>query len=177
MGDAMSRLRRNAGFTLLELMMVVAIIGIGAAVTGFSIRGMLPDLRLKAAVRDMMSDMNAARLRAIRENSRVVMGFDTAANSYTVFIDDGGGTPANAANNTLDAGETVVKTVAMPLQVEMYEVAMGAATWVRFNGQGWPNVGGNVHLRNSDDNYRGVVVSMAGKVRVSESYDGGTTWN
>lgn len=172
MGRTINTIRKNGGFTILELMVVVAIIGIGAAVTGFSIRDMLPDMRLKAAARDVMSDLNAARLRAVRENKRVVVRFDTNADRYTVFIDD------QPANNVLDDGETVLKTVSLPEQVTLHSAAIGgAAQWIRFNGEGWPNAAGNVRLRSSDGHYRGVVISMAGKVRINASEDGGTTWN
>jgi prepilin-type N-terminal cleavage/methylation domain-containing protein len=173
MGDAMMRLRGNSGFTMLELLTVVAVLAIGAAVTAFSLNKMLPDLRLKAAVRDLKSDLNLAKLVAIRNNTFVSILFDTDNNNYTIFQDDGsgGGTADDFVRN---GAEPLIKTVDIPKNVSMYDASFdGVGPKFQFNALGVSDAGtGHVYMSNNKGNYRGVTVVLSGKVQIQTSADG-----
>ncbi|MDD3951718.1 MAG: GspH/FimT family pseudopilin [Desulfobacterales bacterium] len=172
----MFKIKGNSGFTLVELIVVLAVIGIGSTLAMFSIHRMLPDLRLKAAARDLQSDLNQARLRAIRENSYVSVRFDTGGNEYVVFIDDGAGGITDG-DMVLNGSETALKTVAMPKGVTMYAASFsGGVPRTRFDGRGIPNgLGGHVYMRNTGNNYRGISMTTIGKVTIQSSSNG-STW-
>ena len=167
--------KRELGFTLIELLVIIAILGILAAIAipSFSYWG--PDMRLKGAVRDLKSNMELAKLKAIRENANVALTFDTGTNSYTVFVDNGAG--GGVVNDwTPNGSEQVLTTVTLTSDVIMYEASFaGGAARVRFNSRGLPNgLGGHVYMRNTNNNYRGIVLNMVGRIRIESSTDGGS---
>jgi len=94
------------GFTLIELLVTIVVLAIVAAIAipGFS--RWLPDRRLRVAARDVYSNMQLAKLGAVRSNTDWAVVFDTGANSYFVCSDRGGDSswPATADN-------TIEKTV------------------------------------------------------------------
>ncbi len=71
------------GMTLLELLTVVAIIGIGLAIAIPAYISYLPHIRLRAAARDIASSLNAARMWAVANNSNATLIFDTTSDTYT----------------------------------------------------------------------------------------------
>lgn len=78
----MHPLNNHKGVTLIELMIVVAIIGIVAGIAVFSSRGMLEIYKLKGAARQVYSDMQLARLRAIKEGVNCALEY--AGNTYAI---------------------------------------------------------------------------------------------
>lgn len=82
-------MRRNSGFSLYELMIVIAIIGIFATVTMPAFLSWLTAHRLRGAAINLMADMEMAKIRAIRENTCVAVQFGT--NKYRIFVDNGAG--------------------------------------------------------------------------------------
>ncbi len=74
-------MRQAKGFTLLELMIVIAIIGIMAAVAIPNFRDSLPKSRVNAAARELFTEMQLARMKAISENNYYVITFDTGNKS------------------------------------------------------------------------------------------------
>ncbi len=169
---------KNRGLTILELITVITIISI-------LILFQVPDFfkwagtyKLKGTVNVMESTMQLARIRAIRENSNVVISFDPdndsmILNQYIVFVDNGSGNHFH--NSKRDRDETIVKTVIIPSGVNMYEAAFGSRRYTRFNQQGL-GLAGHVYLKNKRNNYMGIKVSVTGSIRIVKSPDGGITW-
>jgi len=80
---------KKHGYTLIELLvtMVVLAIMVTIAIPVFAV--WLPDYRLRAAARDVYSNMHLASMGAIRNNSDWAIVFDTGANRYLVCSDRG----------------------------------------------------------------------------------------
>jgi prepilin-type N-terminal cleavage/methylation domain-containing protein len=120
--------RRSAGFTAIEIMIVVAIIGIFAALAIPSWRAYQANLQLKAAARTVANAFSYARSRALATGNRHVVVFavdplspnDVCGNAIEnsqgvpvpvlVYEDNDGG----AANCCFDAGEERVAEYAVP---------------------------------------------------------------
>jgi prepilin-type N-terminal cleavage/methylation domain-containing protein len=170
-------MRTKGGFTIIELLLTVVILGIltAVAIPGFSTWA--PDYRLRGAVRVLKSDMELAKQRAIREGANVALTLDEANNTYTVFVDNGAGGGV-AGDWILNGSELVIKTVMIHPHVTMYEASFaGGAPHFRFDARGLPNgTGGHVYMRNTKNNYRGIRVNMLGRVRIESSSDGGASW-
>ena len=77
------RSRRQSGFTLIELMMVIAIVAILAKLAGPSFRTMMLNNRLAAATSDLLVDLAAARSESARQGKRVTLCISTNGTSCT----------------------------------------------------------------------------------------------
>lgn len=73
----------------MEVIIVMAIIGILSAVAIPSFLHWLPNIRLKSAARDMYSNIQKAKLGAIKENREWAVIFDPGNNSYAICDDSG----------------------------------------------------------------------------------------
>ena len=93
------------GVTLMELIVVMVIIAIGAALTVPNIGGWLPNYRLRSAARDVASTLRFAQIKAVSSNTTYQVVFDTANDSYIIqYLDTGGGWVNDGETQTLPAG-------------------------------------------------------------------------
>jgi len=80
--------KRNYGFTLLEALIVIAIIGITAVIATPSIIAMLRNIRVNGAAKNLMSELMLAKFRAISENNKYIVTFDTTNNRFSIYDDN-----------------------------------------------------------------------------------------
>ncbi len=76
------------GVTLIELIVVMVIIAIGAALTTPNIGGWLRTYRLRSATRDVASTLRLAQIKAVSANTTYQVVFDTVNNSYIIQYQD-----------------------------------------------------------------------------------------
>jgi type IV fimbrial biogenesis protein FimT len=137
-------MRSDSGITIFELTAVIGIMAILAGVAIPSFLGWLPNYRMRSAADEVLSTLQHAKLRAVRENNIVRVNFDFANDSYLAFVDNGAG--GNADNGTQEADELTVKNGRMPAGIDLQNSGLGGV--VRFTRRGFPNVGGNIVITN-----------------------------
>jgi len=158
------------GFTLVELMMVIAIIGIVAAVPAFNALEVLPRYQLHAAARDFSGNLRLARKSAIRAARNVQVVFDQSRNSYsldgrtvphsgTLESHYGGGVRFGFGRATKSAAATSSKLPSSPITFQ------GKPKLVTFNQRGLSNAG-RAYFTNKRGDCCAVVVSTSGRIRM-----------
>jgi general secretion pathway protein H len=83
----MTRSVSTSGFTLIELLVVLAILGIVLALVPPALDRLLPDLRVRAAARDLAGGLRMARSRAIQRNVEVPLVIDTGTGTWWLDAD------------------------------------------------------------------------------------------
>lgn len=176
-------MRKNSGFTLIELMIVIAIIATVLAITVPAYLTYIPAYRLNSAVEELQGSMQIARVRAIKEAASVCVSVDTGTETCTVFLDNGGPDGTGTADSNKQEGtEATIKILTMPRGIDIYDVTFTSNNNVaRFNSRGLPpnlSYAGAIRLRTGlQGRYRAVVVNIAGRPAIRTSKDNGTTWN
>jgi len=181
----MIHLKKNqSGVTLIEVVVVIALLGILAGFAYPNFKSWIPNYKLKAAARDLVSNFQRAKMEAVKRNKWVVVSFTPGTysssgmvGSYQIFVDDGTG-GGTARNFTRDGSELIITQIIMPKYVTLYAASFsGGTTAAGFDGKGLPASSriGNVKLRNNNSRYYKVTLSIAGNINVQKSNDG-TNW-
>jgi type IV fimbrial biogenesis protein FimT len=168
-------MRKDSGFSLTELMTVIAILAILSAIAIPGLIAWRNNAQLGRAARDVYSNFQKAKIEAARRNTVVTMTF--RANDYVVYLDDG--------DWNYEAGEEI----AGPIPWSSYpgvslDTAEGGGDGLSFasppnaiaftpngltrDGSIPPSLsGGTVFLNNQANKKTRIVVSPAGNVRIN----------
>ena len=158
------------GFTLIELITTLSILGIMSAIAIPSYFSWLPRHRLQTSVRKIYDDLNMAKSRAVKGNTDIGIEFNISNNTYKVFVDTDN-------DQIFDAGETVISTGTMEDGIDITESTFTANTY-GFNSRGMSagSTAGDVHMTNPSGLFMGVRVNVVGGLSIIQSMDEGTTW-
>ena len=153
-------LRQKDGFSLFELLVVVAIIAVVSAIVTPHIIGWRNSAKLRGAVGNLKGDLEMAKINAVKENNFVAVLFDPAG--YRVFVD--------RANFWIhDADEPLLRKRQLPAGVAF---DFGHPNWgftnnrTRFNSRGRAGIAGTAVIINNRGEQSHVIVSTLGRIRV-----------
>lgn len=117
------------GFTLIEMMVVVAIVGIMTALAAFSFSRLKARLTEKNFSTDLTSMLLSARMRSIAKQRNVVVVFitDNGANSGYYMLDDMSSAPGSAPTLTPLTTPTALAAVATAFTPNVSGFGLGAS--------------------------------------------------
>ena len=168
------RLAVQDGYTIIEMMVVVLIVGILSGIAITSYRGQLPQSRLREATTSLHSTINLARVMAMSQNA--TMTVQIAGGTTTIS-----GTSVTVTNpitvtvvRTLGGADSTVgaSTLSFHNDVTSLTVAPGFVSgttrpWVRFISMGFRAGTGNqlITLTNTQGRVHSVIVTPGGKAQ------------
>ena len=145
---------KNKGITLIELVVVMAIIAIGAALIAPNIGAWIPNYRLRSATRDVVSALREAQMKAVSTNTQYQVSFNPAASSYILQYQDTGGNWINQGDSQEFPSGILISGITFPGDKANFSPNSTASM-------------GNITLANSRGSSRTITLtSSTGRVRI-----------
>lgn len=144
--------QKLGGFTLLEFLVIIAIIGIIATISWSALRTLQPSWRLDGAVRDLATDLRYAQQQSVTEQVNYGIHFSSATNEYQMIRY--GTTTENVLEKSLPEG------------VNFYQITGFSDEEVVFNPYGAVKEMGSVSLINIEQKIKIIEVRPSGFVKI-----------
>jgi len=132
------------GMTLIEVLIVVALLGLLYAILSNSYQGWSEKYRVETAVKELFADLMDARGRAMLENRAHFVGITPGATPRYLIYEDTN--PAPDGNGLMDANDTLVRNVAVRYPVTMTPAGTAMLKFTR-DGLLTMNTGINGNIR------------------------------
>src|SRR3990172_442112 len=142
------------GFSLIEIIVAIAII---VTLTGIAVPvyiGMKPSIRLSGATRQIMGDLMWARMQAISQNNEFKIFFLANNYQYTILDDDNG-------DGNIDSGEL---TITKDIHDEYYDVTLTSPANPISPPRGNASPAATITLMNSHGT-KTVTIAITGRVK------------
>jgi len=147
----------HKGITLIELVIVMVIIAIGAVLLVPNIGAWLPNYRLRSGTRDVVSTLRMAQMKAVSTNMPYGVGFD--ANACQLYRSSGGLISEGAPINLPDRVQFINNTFPP-------NGALGGRPFAQFNSDSTSSSGG-VTLQGVRGSRRITLTISTGRVNVN----------
>lgn len=156
--------RSHSGFTLVEVMVTVAIIGILVALGTTSLSTLLPKMRLRSAARDVLANIEETKMAAIERGNECTIDF-SALTSYTICQENDSTAGCNATT------DIIIKTVDLASRydnhITLHAPSFSSHKYVNFDKLGLPDgTFGHVFCKNNNNSTKKIVVGFNGNVKI-----------
>ena len=155
MKKKIGNMKADAGFSLLEMMVVIGIVVILGTLVVPSFTGRMPGKRLESAAGEVNTAFKVARLTAVKENTPSLLELDVDAESYTITASG-----RLISHGNLPAG---IDLKSVFLSKQTTPVAGGLIT---FDSRGFPTPAVDVVLENTRGTAWTVEVNLTGSSRI-----------
>jgi len=160
-----NRMKDVSGFTMLEMMIIVVIIGIASAIAVPTLWGAMPRLRARGEARAVLNKIREARSRAISDGIQVGIHYDTDTREVFVYKDY-----IDPLDYTYEEGEPIIGTkYQMDERVSVIRNEFVGGTLV-FLPDGQASQSGTFTVRGGDEGgpvYTISVIGPTGRAKVS----------
>ncbi|MGE4094149.1 MAG: GspH/FimT family protein [Candidatus Binatia bacterium] len=154
----------KAGFTLLEILVVLVLLGFLAGMFALQLPMYLSQTHLHGATRRIVTDLQYIRVKAITQNRRFRVTFRPATGDYIVESDDEGRWKRQQLLSHSDE-EVPQATISLPRDIRITAINSGGD--VIFLPRGAVDGGLSVTLGTVGGTHtRRVIVNLAGRVRI-----------
>ncbi len=152
------------GFTLLELLLVIVLLGILGGLASLQVAPLLSRTRLDRGAKQVATDLQAVKMKAIAQNRSFRVTFRPGTRDYVVDKSEGSSWQRHALD-THDPGTSNDALIVLPLGVSITAVNSGGD--VIFVPRGYVDAGITITLGTvTGVERKRVVVNLAGRVRI-----------
>ncbi len=145
------------GFTLVELLVVLAIISLLLAFTPAAFNRMMPGLEVQSATRQLAASLRSARSAAIRDNTETTLTLDLEARLYRL--------------DELGREQAIDEDIEVSMLTARSELESEQTGRIRFYPDG-TSTGGRVTFAGGGAAYDVLVDWLTGRIRIIENREG-----
>lgn len=159
----MSHPDRDSGFTLVEVMVAISLVGIMMAIAVGGFRSWADASAHQGTARELQSVMRQAQQRAVTEGRAMCVDFNIPANEYNLYLG-----ACDVASRVLVSGPMKTEAPQVRLATPVFTAPSGTTTGVTFYARGtaWPGTV-KVTRDNSAKVYTLSVEGLTGRVSLS----------
>ena len=139
------------GFSLMELLIVISIIGIISLIGLPVYKSITPNIALNSSVRDMASDLRYAQQLAVTEQKIYSVRFNILDNNYYIFQADSG---------------AVIKSRNINSQVKINSITGLSSSTASFTVTGASLESGNISMMNKNGKINAIEIKPSGYVKI-----------
>ncbi len=144
----------NKGFTLIEIMVAIAILIIGTAIFSGTLRNLQPFFRLDSALQDLTTDIRFAQQKAVTEQVEYGVVFLKDTNAYRVV--------------RYGTSEEYILEKNLPTGINFYQITGFSEDTAIFNPYGAAREPGTVSLINQKESVILAEIKPSGFVKVQK---------